>query len=88
MKVFTRHADKALELKAQLRQAVAATRESLNPKERYIIDHRILCDEPPTLQQIGHELHISRERVRQIESNVIRKIRVAMGAQADEARAA
>ena len=76
------------ELKAQLRCAVEATREQLNLKERYIIDHRILCDEPPTLQQIGEQLHISRERVRQIESNVIRKIRVAMGAEVVAARAA
>lgn len=66
------------ELRALLRQKLAQTLGQLNDKERYVIEHRILCEEPPTLQQIGEHLHISRERVRQIEGNIIRKIRVAM----------
>lgn len=66
------------ELRALLREKLAQTLGVLNDKERYVIEHRILCEEPPTLQQIGEHLHISRERVRQIEGNIIRKIRVAM----------
>jgi RNA polymerase sigma-32 factor len=66
------------ELRQLLRCKVNETMESLNPKERYVITHRILQDEPPTLQEIGKKLHISRERVRQIEGNVIRKIGHAM----------
>ena len=41
--------------------------QRLNPKERYILEHRVLADEPETLQQIGERFEISRERVRQIE---------------------
>jgi RNA polymerase sigma-32 factor len=46
----------------------------LNPKERYILAHRLMCDEPQTLQQIGTRFSISRERARQIESAVKRKM--------------
>ncbi|MBN1962763.1 MAG: RNA polymerase factor sigma-32 [Deltaproteobacteria bacterium] len=50
----------------------------LNEKERFIIRHRLLCDDPQTLQQIGRHFRISRERVRQIEGNVLNKIRAAL----------
>lgn len=68
------------ELKELLRQTVQETMTVLNDKERYVIEKRIMCDEPPTLQQIGQHLKISRERVRQIEGNIIRKIRTALAA--------
>jgi RNA polymerase sigma-32 factor len=67
-----------VEMRHLLRCKVKETMDSLNAKERYVITNRILQDEPPTLQEIGTKLHISRERVRQIEGNIIRKIRLAM----------
>lgn len=70
----------SVELKEQLRATVQATMGHLNDKERYVIENRIMADEPPTLQQIGQHLKISRERVRQIEGNIIRKIRTALTA--------
>jgi RNA polymerase sigma-32 factor len=66
------------ELRQLLRSKVAETMDVLNDKEKYVIENRIMCDEPPTLQQIGQHLKISRERVRQIEGNIIRKIRTAL----------
>jgi RNA polymerase sigma-32 factor len=48
----------------------------LNEKERYIVENRLMTDEPQTLQEIGQHFRISRERARQIEGNVIRKIRM------------
>jgi len=68
------------EFKQLLRSKVQETMGVLNDKERYVIENRIMCDEPPTLQQIGQHLKISRERVRQIEGNIIRKIRSAIAA--------
>lgn len=68
------------ELRDLLRAKVQQTMGILNDKERYVIENRIMCDEPPTLQQIGQHLKISRERVRQIEGNIIRKIRTALAA--------
>ncbi len=47
---------------------------SFNPKERYILAHRMLADEPETLQEIGERFSISRERVRQIEQALKSKI--------------
>jgi RNA polymerase sigma-32 factor len=47
----------------------------LNEKEVYVIQNRIMSDEPLTLQQIGDHLKLSRERVRQIESEALKKLK-------------
>mgnify|MGYP000333164854 CR=1 FL=1 len=47
----------------------------LNEKEAYVIKHRIMADEPLTLQEIGNHLKLSRERVRQVESEALKKLR-------------
>ncbi|OGQ12607.1 MAG: RNA polymerase subunit sigma-70 [Deltaproteobacteria bacterium RBG_19FT_COMBO_46_12] len=47
----------------------------LNEKEVYVIKNRIMSDEPLTLQQIGDHLKLSRERVRQIESEALKKLK-------------
>src|SRR5207302_1945652 len=51
--------------------------EQLDDKERYIIDHRFgLNDqEPHTLAEIGTEMHLSRERIRQLEERALDKLR-------------
>lgn len=50
--------------------------KQLNPRERRIIHERILSDEPRTLQDIADDYGISRERVRQVEQNAMRKMRL------------
>ncbi len=47
----------------------------LSEKEAYVIKNRIMADEPLTLQQIGDHLKLSRERVRQIESEALKKLK-------------
>jgi len=47
----------------------------LNDKEAYVIKSRIMSEEPLTLQQIGDHLKLSRERVRQIESEALKKLK-------------
>ncbi len=47
----------------------------LNERERHIIDERILSDDPRTLQDLADDFGISRERVRQLEHNALRKMR-------------
>jgi RNA polymerase sigma-32 factor len=64
----------------QLRQKIQDALRHLNEKERFIATHRLMADEPKTLQAIGHHFSISRERARQIEGNVMRKIKHALGA--------
>ncbi len=47
----------------------------LSPRERMIITVRRLADHPTTLEDIGKQLKISKERVRQLEVRAIRKMR-------------
>lgn len=51
--------------------------EELAPRERYMLEHRILADEPMTLETIGAEFGITRERVRQLETKLKEKLRKA-----------
>ena len=44
-----------------------------NEKEKMILEKRLLTDDPLTLQKISEKFGISRERIRQIESNLLRK---------------
>ncbi|MDL2291226.1 RNA polymerase factor sigma-32 [Desulfovibrio sp. OttesenSCG-928-F20] len=47
----------------------------LNDKEQYILEHRLLSEEPITLREIGDIFNITRERVRQIEARLLQKVR-------------
>ncbi|MEA2059033.1 MAG: RNA polymerase factor sigma-32 [Thermodesulfobacteriota bacterium] len=50
-------------------------KKTLKKRELDIFDKRIFSDEPETLQEIGEQYNISRERVRQIENNIIKKMK-------------
>lgn len=63
------------ELKEHLTTTLDSLKEHLNEKELKILSERLLSDEPLTLQDIADHFHISRERVRQIEGNVLKKIK-------------
>jgi RNA polymerase sigma-32 factor len=62
-------------------QRTEAAFEILNPRERHIIEKRILADDSSTLQELADEYDISRERVRQIEQNALQKLRKIMSEQ-------
>ncbi len=47
----------------------------LSDKERDLLEQRILSDSPVTLREIGTKYGITRERVRQIETRLLEKIR-------------
>jgi len=55
----------------------------LNEKEAYVIKNRIMAEEPFTLQQIGDHLKLSRERVRQIESEALKKLKKEFGTRSE-----
>ena len=61
-----------------LRRRVREAVDVLNEKERYIVVNRLMAEDPQTLQEIGKHFAISRERARQIEGNVIRKIKAML----------
>jgi RNA polymerase primary sigma factor len=60
-----------------LEEQLQALLSQLDEKERLIIERRFGLgnDEPQTLAEIGSELHLSRERIRQIEERAIGKLR-------------
>lgn len=66
----------AQEQEKELREKeVERALKRLNEKELFIIKNRIMADDPLTLQEIGDRLNLSRERVRQIESEALKKLK-------------
>ena len=63
------------EIEDILHTKVGEFKKSLNDRELDIFDRRIFSDSPQTLQQIGEVYSISRERVRQIENNILKKMK-------------
>lgn len=69
---------------AGLRDAASRSRwlaealSDLTPRERVIIERRRLVEEGATLEELGRELGVSKERIRQIESRAMDKLRVSM----------
>lgn len=59
----------------RVRSGMAVALKTLKDRERYIIEKRVLADKPLTLEELGSKFNISRERVRQIESAALKKIK-------------
>lgn len=47
---------------------------ALNDRERFILEKRLIADEAMTLQEIGDHFHVTRERARQLEANLKKKL--------------
>lgn len=60
---------------ARARSWLSEALEALTPRERMIIAARKLADEPETLESLGIKLRLSKERVRQLETQALRKMR-------------
>jgi len=63
------------EIKVKLAELLDTLKDRLNDKEKMILEKRLLTDEPMTLQNIADKFAISRERVRQIEVNLLKKMK-------------
>ena len=63
------------QMEAILHEKLAVIKNELNDRELDILENRLFSDTPATLQDIGKRYGISRERVRQIESNMIKKMK-------------
>jgi RNA polymerase sigma-32 factor len=48
---------------------------TLKGKEKKIFEDRLVADDPKTLQTLGEEFGVSRERVRQIEKRLLKKLK-------------
>lgn len=64
---------------AEIQRELAQLLQVLTPREREIMRKRLGFDEDSAqvLQEIGEKLHISRERVRQIEAQALKKLKFA-----------
>ncbi|MEL6197532.1 MAG: RNA polymerase factor sigma-32 [Pseudomonadota bacterium] len=51
---------------------------ALTDREKMIIGARKLADQPETLESLGNKLGLSKERVRQLEAQALRKMRVRL----------
>jgi RNA polymerase sigma-32 factor len=63
------------EIELLLHNKITEFRKKMTPREIEIFELRIFSENPVTLQEIGDRYGISRERVRQVEKNIIRKMR-------------
>jgi RNA polymerase sigma-32 factor len=70
----------AATLRGWLAQAMAA----LNARERYIVGQRRLLETPRTLESLGAEMGLSKERIRQLEAAAYGKLRRHLEGQSTE----
>jgi len=63
------------EIEDILHTKVKKFKRTLNDRELEIFEQRIFSDSPLTLQEIGETYNISRERVRQVENNILKKMK-------------
>jgi RNA polymerase sigma-32 factor len=63
-----------------VQRALADAMASLSEREQRIVRARMLSDEPCTLEALGHEMGVSKERVRQLEARARRKLQLSLAA--------
>ena len=67
-----------------LRHWLLSALSNLNERERFIVRERKLREEPRTLESLGDELGLSKERVRQLEAAAFGKMRKSLENQSRE----
>jgi RNA polymerase sigma-32 factor len=67
------------DLESNLRRHLDRFRTTLSGKELVIFDRRLVAEDPITLQELGDEFGVSRERVRQLEARLTGKLRTYLG---------
>jgi RNA polymerase sigma-32 factor len=73
------------EHRSRLGAGVKAALKRLDPRERFIIEQRIMAEVPLSLRELGDHFGFSRERARQLELRATEKLRVELAELAAEA---
>jgi RNA polymerase sigma-32 factor len=63
------------EIEELLRQELDTFKQTLSGKDVIIFEKRLVADEPLTLQELGDQFGVSRERVRQLEARLTGRLR-------------
>ncbi|MEZ4744152.1 MAG: sigma factor-like helix-turn-helix DNA-binding protein [Bdellovibrionota bacterium] len=50
-------------------------KETLKERDLDVLENRVLAEDPMTLQEIGDKYQITRERARQLEANILKKLK-------------
>jgi RNA polymerase sigma-32 factor len=58
-----------------LSKKVTEFKHTLDDRDSFIFNHRVMAEDPMTLEEIGSRFSISRERVRQVELRMIKKLK-------------
>jgi RNA polymerase sigma-32 factor len=66
------------EERSLIKRDIAGALAKLTERESFIIRHRVMADDPLTLQEIGDKYNITRERARQIEKQALKKVQLAL----------
>ena len=64
-------------VQSMLKEQLLAVIDTLTPREQKVIRLRYGIDDahPRTLEEVGKEFNVTRERIRQIESKALKKLR-------------
>ena len=74
-----------LEMHDLLKKKLDLFKESLDNRELLILNKRLLAEDPVTLQEIGEDFGVSRERVRQLEERLKKRLAVFLRKEMPEA---
>ena len=66
------------ELRQLFLEKIEEFKQTLNERDLPLVEQRILADEPRTLAELGESFDISRERVRQLEARIVKRLREYM----------
>lgn len=71
------------ETESKRRDLIAEALTQLTPREQQVISGRFFAGASKTLQDVGDELGITRERVRQLENNALKKMQKILGPESE-----
>jgi RNA polymerase sigma-32 factor len=63
------------QLRSQVAEIIAEVIEDLDDRSRFILEKRLVADEPMSLSDIGRHFNVSRERARQLEARIKKKLK-------------
>ena len=66
------------QLRVVFRKKLAEFAETLNEREEDILRNRLLSETPITLEALGKKYSITKERARQLEAKIIKRLREFM----------